>query len=261
MAIVFNCTGCGSKMQAPENLAGQSARCPTCQTVVKVPEQVYEAEESSGPRPAGLSRPQAGSFTDEPLPVPEAQRPCPMCGEMIQAQALKCRYCGEVFDPSLKHRLGGGSELASRGSRLGAALLDGLIGLVLMVPGLIVLFSKIDLKPGERPDVLELLQVDSTATLLLAAAALLYWVVQAILLSTQGQSLAKKMIGIRIVKLDGSEPGFVGAFLLRSFVPGLIYQIPYAVGSIFSLVDVLFIFGEERRCIHDYMAGTRVIDA
>jgi rubredoxin len=29
------------------------------------------------------------------------RRPCPMCGEMIVASALKCRFCGEIFDESL----------------------------------------------------------------------------------------------------------------------------------------------------------------
>ncbi len=32
----------------------------------------------------------------------DGRRPCPMCGEMIVAGAAKCRYCGEVFDSTLK---------------------------------------------------------------------------------------------------------------------------------------------------------------
>jgi hypothetical protein len=50
-------------------------------------------------------------FSDEDLelekPVAAAvpngdRRPCPMCGEMIQKDAIKCRFCGEIFDPVLK---------------------------------------------------------------------------------------------------------------------------------------------------------------
>jgi hypothetical protein len=33
-----------------------------------------------------------------PPPPAEELKPCPMCGEMIRANALKCRFCGEIFD-------------------------------------------------------------------------------------------------------------------------------------------------------------------
>jgi hypothetical protein len=43
-----------------------------------------------------------------PLPAPgagdggEQRRPCPMCGEMIPAKAMKCRFCNTIFDPALR---------------------------------------------------------------------------------------------------------------------------------------------------------------
>ena len=39
----------------------------------------------------------------------------------------------------------------------------------------------------------------------------------------------------------------------------LVAQIPY-IGAFLILADVLCIFREDRRCLHDHLAGTRVID-
>jgi uncharacterized RDD family membrane protein YckC len=66
---------------------------------------------------------------------------------------------------------------------------------------------------------------------------------------------------IRIVSFDDeSNPGFVKAFLLRVFVNGLIGAVPF-VGFVYSLVDIFFIFRDDRRCLHDLIAGTKVVKA
>ncbi len=44
----------------------------------------------------------------------EPSKPCPMCGETILESAVKCRYCGEVFDAKLKR---GGSKSKSKKRR------------------------------------------------------------------------------------------------------------------------------------------------
>jgi hypothetical protein len=49
-------------------------------------------------------------------PVPEARKPCPMCGETILASAVKCRFCGEVFDAKLKKRKKGRKSSGGGGS-------------------------------------------------------------------------------------------------------------------------------------------------
>ena len=112
--IIFDCPECGRPMQAGENLAGQQVRCPGCQAVARVPQTRSAApseplhEPEVAPRFPGLGTGGAGGE--------EQRRPCPMCGEMILASAVKCRFCGEVFDPALKraeakrHRGGGASD-------------------------------------------------------------------------------------------------------------------------------------------------------
>src|SRR5262245_35304317 len=42
---------------------------------------------------------------------PQDRKPCPMCGEMIAASAVKCRFCGHYLDPSLKPKTSAASQL------------------------------------------------------------------------------------------------------------------------------------------------------
>lgn len=111
MPISFSCHKCGRKLKAPDNAVGRSSTCPGCGTRVTCPEPVYEAEaihsghlavpemildDPDDAQPYGLDD------DAPPLARGEARRPCPMCGEMILANAAKCRFCGEVFDETLK---------------------------------------------------------------------------------------------------------------------------------------------------------------
>ena len=145
--------------------------------------------------------------------------------------------------------------LATAGSRLAAVLVDGLLFLPAIVVGIIVAMM-MKPAPGAPPPPM------GAGSMALAAVVGLYGlavvIYQIIMLSTRGQTVGKKAMKIRIVRLDGSQPGFVHAFLLRAVVNALPSMIP-VVGSIYGLVDVLFIFRADRRCIHDLIAGTRVV--
>lgn len=117
MAISFSCPRCGKKLKAPDNAAGKSSKCPGCGSPVTCPEPIYEAELIEPP--AGGANPYDDLDTDQPYtmttepvapPAAEGRRPCPMCGEMIVASAAKCRFCGEVFDSTLKKVRKGGKK-------------------------------------------------------------------------------------------------------------------------------------------------------
>jgi uncharacterized RDD family membrane protein YckC len=85
--------------------------------------------------------------------------------------------------------------------------------------------------------------------------------VQIGLLSLRGQTLGKLLLRIRIVRFGGGlRAGFVHAFLLRSLLPEMLRIIPF-LGVVFWLVDIGFIFREDRRCLHDLIAGTVVVAA
>jgi predicted RNA-binding Zn-ribbon protein involved in translation (DUF1610 family) len=119
MAISFQCPQCGKKLKAPDNAAGKASTCPGCGAKVTCPEPIYDAEvvemELRPEKPKGFD-PFADMDDDKPYPVTgppspaatadDGRKPCPMCGEMIVATAAKCRYCGEVFDPTLKKAKG-----------------------------------------------------------------------------------------------------------------------------------------------------------
>lgn len=82
-------------------------------------------------------------------------------------------------------------------------------------------------------------------------------VVQFWLLSTRGQTIGKMVMNVRVVKYDSEKNGgFVPNVLLRVIINSILAFVPF-----YALVDVLFIFRQDRRCIHDLIAGTKVVQA
>jgi uncharacterized RDD family membrane protein YckC len=150
-----------------------------------------------------------------------------------------------------------GLELASRWLRLGAYLLDSIIGCLLISPGFVVLMMAGIFSNPDHPNPALLLAGFATV----GGGVLILLVVQIYLLVTRGQTLGKMLLGIKIVNFEDEEnPGFVKVVLLRLFVNGLIGAVPF-VGLAYSFADVLCIFREDRRCIHDLLAGTKVVKA
>ena len=50
------------------------------------------------------------------------------------------------------------------------------------------------------------------------------------------------------------------SFFIRYFVFGVAGQLP-VIGQIVSLINVLFVYRKDKRCVHDHLAGTIVIKA
>jgi uncharacterized RDD family membrane protein YckC len=84
--------------------------------------------------------------------------------------------------------------------------------------------------------------------------------VQIILLTVRSQSVGNLLSGTRIVRIgDGAPGGFLRAFLLRGCLARVLRQLPL-LGPIFWIVDSLFIFRADKRCLHDLIAGTKVVN-
>lgn len=158
------------------------------------------------------------------------------------------------------------TELADRGLRLVAALLDSFIGCLCALPGFLVLGTQffqviLEASRGHEPDFNELdLAKLLTGFGLIALGMLVICIVQVVMISTRGQTIGKRIVNVQIVRMDGSKAGFVHGWLLRAVVPAVIGAVPW-LGSIFTLVDICFIFRQDRRCIHDLIADTKVVKA
>jgi uncharacterized RDD family membrane protein YckC len=153
------------------------------------------------------------------------------------------------------------SQLASRSARLAAVIVDGLITSIAFTPAVAFNFAQIAQQArGNRLGVwLALAHTGGWFYFGLLIAGIVL-VINLILLARNGQTMGKKLLGIKIVRVDGSPATLFRVFFLRKVCNTLIALIPF-IGSIYGLVDTLMIFGEKRRMAHDYLADTIVIEA
>mgnify|MGYP000727867469 CR=1 FL=1 len=151
------------------------------------------------------------------------------------------------------------SDLATRGTRLGAAALDLLILILFFIPGVVLYFVMGD--GFENADYANTNQMQLMIDIYLYSGVFLlaYVVINGILLYKHGQTMAKRLLKIKIVRTDGDRVGFARMLGLRIVLIQVLYQIP-VLGFLFMIVNLLFIFREDHRCIHDLIADTKVID-
>ena len=166
-------------------------------------------------------------------------------------------------------------QLASRLSRFGAVLLDGVVGALFVYLPFVVLsggafMSAITKAASESAGDPKKAQKEMIGTLLNiltgpgGKAALVGMVILMGLtiyyVHRNGQTIGKKLLGIKVVRTDGSRAGLGRIFWMRNVVNMLPAIIPF-VGGLYGLADPLFIFSDSRRCLHDRIADTIVIKA
>jgi uncharacterized RDD family membrane protein YckC len=144
-----------------------------------------------------------------------------------------------------------GRPLASRWKRFLGSLVDqAIIGVpVVLVVVVMIVSGNVD---GESLD-----SFGKMAALVLYL--LVYVVINGYFLVTRGQSLGKMLVKTRIVRCDGESLSWVDVLIKRYAFMQAVGLIPF-IGVVLGLADVLFIFRADRRCIHDLVAGTEVID-
>ncbi len=168
---------------------------------------------------------------------------------------------------------GGGEDgrfqIASRSRRLGGALLDGLVGVAIYVAVKLVM-------AGGVPTLKEFVDPANRMRSGLGelAPSVLQLSIMGVLIAFRGQSVGKILVLTRIVDETGRRAGLVNGFLLRTLPVAFVTNIPalllatgsppetvqplVSLTSLVALVDVLFIFGPDHRCLHDRIAGTYV---
>jgi uncharacterized RDD family membrane protein YckC len=162
-----------------------------------------------------------------------------------------------------------GPELAGIGARTGAALFNAFLYFLSFVPGSMMMARRMleanpQLMNGGIPRMEDL---DLTGV---AEGAVWMWagllgacLLQSLLITVRGQNLGKLLVGARVVRVDDGTPaGFVRGVLLRFALPvSLLFllNLAFPLGFLFLIVDYSFMFRADRRCLHDLIAGTRVV--
>ena len=196
---------------------------------------------------------------------PQIHEPLVACGRCAVPHCLDCvvpvagiPHCAAckaeaLADLAAGVTLVGALDLASIGSRFAALFLD---GLVIGLPAVALSFAvaiplgffslEQTAASGAVGLVFQLLY-----TFLYLGGWMLY---EGLMLARGGQTLGKKALRLKVVSADGGDLSRGQAFG-RTAGRQLLGLIPC-----FSLVDYALAFGQERTCIHDMLAKTRVVN-
>jgi uncharacterized RDD family membrane protein YckC len=170
---------------------------------------------------------------------PAQQMPTPMLATTVNPYAApRANLVGRLPQTTSRVYV----EKASAGSRLAAYILDLLVFFVCFLPA--GLMSETALGKSD---------------LMLYVSFGLFGIIcitNLILIAIDGQTVGKRLMGIRIAQIeDSTKAGFIQIVFLRTLLgKGALGLIP-----LYSLVDILFIFSDDGRCLHDKIGGTHVV--
>ncbi len=142
---------------------------------------------------------------------------------------------------------------ASPWNRLGAAMVDGILIMVIILPleflsGFIQRVS-VNAQNGV---------IFTPETILWAFAGVLAWLALNFKFLPNGQTIGKKLLKLQVQRKDGSAVG-MQRYLLRRFLPVQVVGLIPLAGGVIMLIDSLLIFRRERNTLHDDLADTKVV--
>lgn len=223
------CMDCGARVRAAANFCG---RCGTRQ------EPLLHDAPASSPRRAGFG------------PAPEAVDSTvvmarPQGRPVSREERTERRRTSFDAEPQAAAR-----ALGSRTTRVGAALIDNALVMGMLIVPVVAVFSGAVLV---GPIILGSIIAWLLATIFYAplTMARMGW--------ANGQTFGEQLLGIRVVKEDGS-PMTAGTAFKREFV-GRILLSNVTLG-LYGLMDVLwFLLDDHKQALHDKVGGTYVFSA
>jgi len=141
--------------------------------------------------------------------------------------------------------------LASRWARLGGSFIDGIIAMVIIWP-LMYYLEMFDWSLEQTAP-----YQDTALGGLIGFSVFL--VLNGYLLATRGQTIGKVVAMTRIVSIEDRRILPLWKVILMRVLPGWIASVVPLAGPFLNIIDALFIFRPDRRCVHDHIAGTVVI--
>ncbi len=253
MTIRFDCQFCGKTLKADDAKAGKKVKCPSCEGLLSIPDLPVSAE-STVPEAEDLDD-DVAEESSKSATMATAQRtiPCPMCDEPISPRETTCPYCGEAIKAKQKRRSRG--PIADPMKRFMGFLIDTLAGLLFVAPGIGMMLAGVATAQNDPEPSMPVI----IGFLLIGVGGIAGFAIQLYLLINSSQSIGKYFMKIQILDYETNQPAdLIKTLLLRTFVNGLIGS--FTCGPLYFLVDSLFVFNDERRCLHDQIAGTYVVE-
>lgn len=151
-----------------------------------------------------------------------------------------------------------GPALAPLGSRFSGAFIDGFLTLPAAAGAYFVAFELG--KSGALGQNFFVLQLVG-GLIGLCIGLLWYLILNGYLLAKRGQTIGKLVAKTRIVDAETNQLIPLGPLVLKRFVSFQFIALIPVVGMIIGLINILMIFRENRKCLHDDLAGSKVIVA
>jgi uncharacterized RDD family membrane protein YckC len=141
--------------------------------------------------------------------------------------------------------------LASRGKRFFGSLIDIFILTILIIPVVMFLMNIGSIK---KIDIL-------TQIIISMSGIVIYVALNGYLIIKNGQTIGKNIVGTKIVDYNtNANANLFKVAFIRFGLLILLKPVPI-VGNLIGIINPIFIFGKEKRCLHDMFAGTKVVNS